>query len=346
MSVFDTLQKTQRIQARSCTDIDFIQLAGLGRPVVVEGAAADWPMVEAGRHSPDAAMAYLEQFYSGKPLVLYTLPPECEGTPNYDASMRAMNFEASRTSLGDFFNAMRSTIGQARSKGYYIQSTDAQIFFPGFERENGLAGSTGDLFRAAPPMVSLWLGGRTTARAHYDMSNNIAICLAGGRRFILFPPGQIHNLYPGPLALTPGGQVITTVDLRYPDFETHPRLKNALESAEVAELAPGDLLIYPALWWHQVEALADFNVLMNYWWNAVPNHVDTPWTTVLHALLSLRQRPASEKAAWMEVFKYYVFSEPELASDHLPEGARGPLGDLSPEGARRLRAELLNRLNR
>ncbi|WP_342776846.1 cupin-like domain-containing protein [Hankyongella ginsenosidimutans] len=37
---------------------------------------------------------------------------------------------------------------------------------------------------------------------------------------------------------------------------TLPRFAQALEQAQVAELEPGDVLFYPALWWHNVEALA------------------------------------------------------------------------------------------
>jgi len=40
-------------------------------------------------------------------------------------------------------------------------------------------------------------------------------------------------------------------------------------AAEVAELSPGDAVYIPALWWHNVEALEDFNVLVNYWWRDV-----------------------------------------------------------------------------
>ncbi len=346
MSALASAQKTERLTGLSLARVDLKALAGRGRPVIVEDAAAEWPVVREALRSPEAAMAYLQHFYSGKPLVLYTLEPEFAGTPFYDETATKMNFSASRERLGTVFEAIRSGFGQAEPRGYYVQSTDEKLFFPGFEAENGLGESACALFEAAPPMVSLWLGGRTTARAHYDMSNNIAICLAGERRFILFPPDQIGNLYPGPLAPTPGGQVITMVDLHDPDFEAHPNYAQALEHAEIADLKPGDLLMYPALWWHQVEARAEFNILMNYWWNAVPNHADSPWTTVLHAMLSLRDRPADEKAAWLAVLQHYVFGDPEQARKHLPEAAHGLLAEMTPAMARQLRAILLQKLNR
>ncbi len=190
------------------------------------------------------------------------------------------------------------------------------------------------------------MGSRSTACAHFDISHNIAVCMAGHRRFTLFPPDQIFNLYPGPLEPTPGGQVISMVDFTEPDLTAHPRFATALASAQVADLEPGDVLFYPSMWWHQVEALDSFNILINYWWNTTPAFVDTPMNTLLHALLSLRGRPDSEKAAWRNVFDYYIFGPTGAAADHLPAHAQGNLGPLDMRDARKLRATLLNRLNR
>jgi hypothetical protein len=170
--------------------------------------------------------------------------------------------------------------------------------------------------------------------------------VAGRRRFTLFPPDQAANLYPGPLEPTPGGQAVSLVDFRKPDLDRFPRFASAMAAAQVADLEPGDVLVYPALWWHQVEALEPFNVLVNYWWNDAPTFLDTPQTTLLHALLSLRDRPEHEKAGWKALFDYYVFGPAERAGAHLPEAARGPLGRMDETTARRLRAQLLNRMNR
>jgi hypothetical protein len=111
-------------------------------------------------------------------------------------------------------------------------------------------------------------------------------------------------------------------------------------------MEPGDVLFYPALWWHQVEALDPFNAMINYWWNPVPAWFDTPQTTLLHALLSLRDRPENEKRAWRALFEYYVFGPADRAASHLPEAARGALAPIDEPTARRLRAQVLNRLNR
>ena len=136
------------------------------------------------------------------------------------------------------------------------------------------------------------------------------------------------------------------VDLRAPDLDCYPRFAEALAQAELAELEPGDVLLYPALWWHNVEALDAFNVMINYWWNAVPRFTDTPMNTLLHGLLSLRDRPDHEKQAWRAMFDYYVFGPSGQAAAHLPEAARGELAPLDATAARRLRAKILQRINR
>ena len=211
--------------------------------------------------------------------------------------------------------------------------------------ENKLA-EDGSPFATSNPLVSIWIGNKTIAAAHYDMSHNIACCAVGKRRFILFPPEQVHNLYPGPLEPTPGGQVVTMVDFKNPDLEAFPRYEEAMAAGQIAELEPGDILCFPPLWWHQVEALNDFNAMINYWWNETPAFIDNPMNTLLHGMLSLRDRPEAEKKAWQELFNYYVFGPADTAGKHLPEAAQGALAPLDDMTARRLRAQVLQRINR
>jgi hypothetical protein len=78
----------------------------------------------------------------------------------------------------------------------------------------------------------------------------------------------------------------------------------------------------------------------------MPRFIDSPQTTLLHGLLSLRDRPPQEKAAWRELFDYYVFGSPGRAAEHLPPHARGNLAPMDDTKARRLRAFLISRLNR
>lgn len=339
-------RRTRVIEHVAPDAIPFDQLMAEQRPTILKGVARSWPIVVQGLKSPRSAAAYLKGFDAGKPVVGFTGKPEIKGRFFYNDDVTGFNFEGARVGLSAVLERAVECIDDVEAPAFYIGSTDLSIYLAGFrEAANDLV-LNHPMFAAHPPIASIWIGNRTTASAHYDMSHNLACCAVGKRRFTLFPPDQVANLYPGPLEPTPGGQVISMVDFIAPDFEAHRGFREALEVAEIAELEPGDVLFYPALWWHHVEALDPFNVLVNYWWNTSPAFMDTPQNTLLHALLSLRDRPEPEKQAWKALFEYYVFGPAALAGAHLPEHARGPLGTLDELGARRLRAQLLSRLNR
>jgi hypothetical protein len=312
------------------------------RPVLLKGAASHWPLVEAGRRGAREAADYVASFDSGQPVVVYRAAPEQRGRFFYNEAIDGFNFSATREPLGPVLDQLVASSGD---QAIYIGSTDLGIYFPGLDEANGKA-----LAEVHPSLAgstkSIWLGNRTVATCHYDFSHNIAVCAVGRRRFTLFPPDQAANLYPGPLEPTPGGQVVSMVDFDAPDFDRFPRFRDAMAHAHVAEMEAGDVLVYPAMWWHHVEALAPFNVLVNYWWDAVPAYIDSPQVTLLHALLSLRDRTPAEKAAWRGLFDYYVFGDAEAPRAHLPAHARGPLAPIDDNIARRLRALVTRKLQR
>jgi len=103
--------------------------------------------------------------------------------------------------------------------------------------------------------VSFWLGNKTRISAHYDYPDNIACVVAGTRRFTLFPPEQIGNLYVGPVDKTPSGQAISLVDFSNPDLERFPNFELAMQAGYQAVCEPGDAIYIPSLWWHHVESL-------------------------------------------------------------------------------------------
>lgn len=336
-------RKTRVIEGVAPDAVPYDELMDAEQPVLLKGLVRDWPLVRAG--NPAEAADYLKTFYRGLRIVAFVGRPDLNGRYGYTEDATQLDFESDRGLLDEYLDRILAHLDDDHAPSLYIGSTDVDRYLPGFRAENDLVLNHA-IFQANPPLVGAWIGNRTTALAHYDMSNNIACCLVGKRRFTLFPPEQIENLYPGPLEPTPGGQVVTMTDIHAPDFDRFPKLPAALEAAEVADMEPGDALFYPAMWWHQVEALEAFNVMVNYWWNTSPQYMDTPQNTLLHALLSLRDRPEQEKRAWRAVFDYYVFGPADRAGAHLPEAARGNLAPMDEMKARRLRAWLLQRFNR
>lgn len=338
-------RKTKALQGKQFNEIDFNELIQSGEPCILKGALHKAPLVQAALQSDEQAMSYLLSHVSERPLLNYTAGPEAKTRFFYNAEMNGLNFSTEYISLADFFQRLKQEKAAGTGACFYVGSAEVANHFPRLIESDDLL-LKGDTFQKYPPRAGIWLGNRTTAAIHYDVSNNVAACLAGRRRFTLFPPDQIANLYPGPLEPTPGGQVVSMFDLNAPDFERFPKAKAALECAQVADLEAGDVLVYPAMWWHQVEALDDFNIMINYWWNTVDSYVDDPMSTLLHGLLSLRDRPDNEKQAWRSLFDYYVFGEPETPREHLPEHIWGELSPMDAMTARRLRAKLIKRFNR
>jgi hypothetical protein len=318
------------------------ELLASGQPAVLRGLARDWGLVQAGQRSMPDAMDYLRSHYNGQPVTYSYGSPEVAGRPFYNDNFTALNCEVRRSLLGEVLDEIAAHAPDTNPPTYYVASLLVDSRLPRFREENDLDLATFGV--DAPP--SIWIGNRVTASCHYDALNNIACCAVGRRRFTVFPPEQIENLYPGPLEPTPGGQVVSVVDFEAPDFERYPRFREALASAQTAVLEPGDAVFIPSLWWHHVQGLEAFNVLVNYWWSSVPAYVPTPMHALYHSLWTIRDRPERERQAWRAIFDYYVFGDPQRAGEHLPEAARNALGPIDEVMARQLRAMLIGKLNR
>ncbi len=168
--------------------------------------------------------------------------------------------------------------------------------------------------------------------------------MAGRRRFTLFPPEQLKNLYVGPLEFTPAGQPISLVDIDTPDLQTYPRFAEALKAARRAELDPGDAIYIPALWWHDVLSLEDFGSLINFWWRDAEPPLMSPIYALYHAVITMRDLPTNELNAWRNMFDHYVFGDDGEAVRHLPQKARGILGKRTPELVARVKKLLADML--
>jgi len=311
-------------------------------PVVLRDLVAHWPMVAAARESMHAAAAYLRGFErAGAPPVVATVgPPGIGGRVFYNGDMSGFNFRQEQIPLRTVLDTLLKYAGHDAPPMIYVASTTVDTWLPGFRGDNDLA------LGERAPLASIWIGNRTRIAAHQDVPDNIACVVAGRRRVTLFPPDQLRNLYIGPLDFTPAGQAISLVDLAAPDLQRFPRFAEAMRHAQVAELGPGDAVLIPSMWWHHMEGLEPFNVLVNYWWRDVPGWMDTPMNVLMYALMTLRDLPPHQRAAWQEVFRHYVFEADAETAAHIPESARRVLSPLDVDRARDLRARLLKRINR
>lgn len=309
-------------------------------PVVLRGLAASWPMVRAARESDRAGSDYLRRHYQGATIGAMLGPPEAGGRFFYNSDLSGFNFQPVHAKLTGVLDEIEAKRDMDPAPTVYVGSTTIDTCLPGFRAANDLQ------LGARDALASIWIGNRTRIAAHYDLPDNVAVVAAGHRRFTLFPPQQLKNLYVGPVDFTPAGQAVSLVDFLHPDLEKFPRFAEALRHAQVAELGPGDALFIPSMWWHHIEALDAFNVLVNYWWRQSPDYMDTPTNALMAAFLTLRDLPPEQRKAWQEIFRHYIFEAGEDTAAHIPPHARGVLAPLTADGARALRTQLLKRLNR
>lgn len=311
------------------------------RPFVVRGGFARWPVVQLGRQSNVALARHLMGFYNGVRVALFELAPEARGRVFYaDETLSSFNFKRHAATLDQVLTGLLGLAQTPEPPALYVGSTTVEAVLPGFLQANAIGLGPRDA------LVSLWLGNRTRIAAHYDLPDNFAIVAAGRRRFTLFPPDQIHNLYMGPLDLTPAGQPVSLVDFEAPDLKRFPRFSQAWEAGEQAVLEPGDALFIPSMWFHHIESLDAINLLINAWWRRVPEHVDSPLSTLRLALMTLRDLPEHERRIWAHHFHHFVFGADTTTWAHIPKDAQGLLGPLDETLSRQARAYLLNQLKR
>jgi hypothetical protein len=293
------------------------------QPVVFRDLLRSWPAVQAGRRSRASVVDYFKQFDQGGAVNAIVGPPEINGRFFYSENYQDFNFGPRRVAIGAALDTLLSLAEDARPPAIALQAMNVPDILPSFLGEHPMP----LLDSAVEPR--LWISNRSMIAAHFDNFHNIACVVGGRRKFTVFPPDQVGNLYIGPLLKTPGGSPISVVDLREPDYARFPKFQQALESAQEATLEPGDAIYIPILWWHGVESLEPLNILVNYWWNDAASAHHTPILALMHGMLLMSGLPEAERAAWRAFFDHFVFQAGGAPGTHLPAGLRDVMGDLS-----------------
>ncbi|HEV8407428.1 MAG TPA: cupin-like domain-containing protein [Sphingomicrobium sp.] len=309
-------------------------------PAVFRGLAEHWPAVQAARRSDEDLVAYMKSFRLDRPVAVIVGEPEIEGRFLYTEDLRSLNFTRGMSPLDPFLDRLLRDRENPRPYAIAVQSEEVPSLLPGFEEEN----RTGLLDSTIVPRA--WIGNRIQVAPHYDLMENLGIVVAGRRRFVLFPPDELKNLYVGPLELTPAGTPVSLVDPHNPDIERFPKFSDALRRAQVAELGPGDAIYIPFHWWHGVDSLEPVNLFINYWWNDARAGAGNPYDALLHAVYAIKTLPQDQRAVWRMVFDHYIFGMNGDPVEHLPDYARGMLGETTSEQLTRMRATLRQLLGR
>lgn len=303
------------------------------QPLVLRGLCRDWPIVALARQSDSAFAKGIAECDNGTPVDALLIAPGAQGVIGYNAAMDGFNYEHFRVSVTEVLQRLAAYSRRDDVRGLAMQSALILSCLPGLLETHSVP------FLDPNVQPRLWMGNRVTTPAHFDSYHNIAVVACGRRRFTLFQPGQVSNLYVGPLDFAPTAAAMSMPRLDVSDDPRYPRLQDALAHAQVAELEPGDAIYIPPVWWHHVASLEQLNALVNYWWRsaAFPGHLAEPGLNALmHCILAFKSLPRAERNAWKTLLDHYVFADEDPAA-HIPEARRGVLTPLTPEITARLK---------
>jgi len=329
----------QQITELSSKDPDVIREGfQSGRPFIVRQLHSEWILVKKGKESETELKKYLHECSLKRDFVYAIGEPEQNGKIFYNKDM-GVNFverkAALKTVLG-YFDEIREA---EEDVALYLSSLEIHKYF-----ENLLT-ETPSYLNENRYRAGLWIGNKIQVPLHNDFPNNVACVIGGRRKFTLIPPNQFENLYVGPIDFTPAGRAVSMVDLQNPDLDKYPKFAVALEHALTAELSPGDVIYIPSMWWHAVEGLDDFNVMLNFWWRENPIFLGGPDAAMKLAIATIRDLPHQEKQHWKQLFEYYIFNNSEENIAHIPEKSRGVLGRINSDLARKIKSYLLEVLS-
>lgn len=316
-------------------DVFLREIAISCEPVVVRGLVADWPSVAAAR-----TYAGLDEYLCGMaaPRRAEAFEGEAKigGRYDYAEDLSGFNFRRFDTDLPGALKRILANAQNPGSSTVYVGSLETASYLPDFAPDNPLA--------ATPKSVGprIWVGNKSVVSCHNDHYDNIACVVAGRRRFTLYPPEAIANLYVGPIDFTMAGRPVSLASHAAEDDPRYPRIAAARALASVAELGPGDALYLPKLWWHEVEATEPVNVLVNYWWDAFASGPDAPDIAMLLTMIAIAERPAGERRAWRALFDHYAFRLSGHPLAHIPTERHGILGPIRGGTYGRIRAHVMN----
>ena len=299
------------------------EIVGGHKPAILRGFVRHWPAVKLGMASPEAICNYLIAADSGHPVDALLAPASEKGRLFYSTDMEGFNFARRKLPVSSVIEQLARYSQFAAPPSVAVQSAPIDQCLPRFALENVLP----FLDPAVRPRI--WLGNTITTPCHFDESSNIACVVAGRRRFTLFAPEQVGNLYIGPLDFAPTPTPISMVDFAAPDFARFPRFREALANAQVAELEPGDAIYIPTLWWHHVQSRGVLNILVNYWWKASGAQA-SPIECMVDCMHKMRELAPEQRAAWAAMFAHYVFDPHTDPAAHIPEHKRGVLAKVRP----------------
>ncbi|WP_017660685.1 cupin-like domain-containing protein [Baaleninema simplex] len=256
-----------------------------GVPVIIKGLV----------NEPDWTLEYLSQQFGDREFLCRFYGAERKTLDKHQWDSIGSGIDAKPLPFSKYAELVRS--GEARRQDIYLAKCPLKT--TPLDRSTSLHQWGQKLgFEKAASDLNLWIGpGGHIESLHYDAFDGTLAQLHGRKHLALFPPSQLKNLYPFPLIkhLTQGLKLrswFSQVDLDRPNFESFPKLKDALNDRIDVILHPGELLYIPSGWWHEVTALDDPLVCsVNRFWHVRPRRrsllSESAWRTYFGIGLSI-----------------------------------------------------------
>lgn len=331
------------VKIKEWKNVDFDQfhndIVPLGQPAVLKSLVDDWPMVRAAKQSDRKAVDYLKSLDNKTTVYTIVGQPDIYRRFFYRDDLQGVNFQRTQATLTTVLDNLLALKATPNPHAIAVQAASVRDVLPDFDEQNKLT----LLDKSVAP--TMWLGNSAIVAPHFDVHDNIACVVAGRRKFTLFPPDQIANLYVGPTLDAPGGVPISMVDLNNPDLERFPKFTQALCVAQQALLEPGDGIFIPSPWWHAVESLDKINVLINYWWGGLAESGLSPNHSLMHSMLTIAKLSPAQRESWRHFFDYFVFQTSGDPTAHLPVDLNDIVTTLSPAQRKSVYALLKSRLD-
>ena len=318
------------------------EIVPLNQPAVIRSLVSDWPLVNAAKKSANLAVDYLKPLDKGGITSALVGTPEINGRFFYNDELTELNFKRAQVTMSIGLDRLLAIKDNSNPHTIALQAIQLEDVMPDFQPLHNQP----LLDESITP--NMWVGNRAVVAPHYDINDNLTCVAVGSRKFTIFPPDQINNLYPGPILSTPAGVPISLVDIRDPDLKRHPKYSKAIDASFEATLDAGDAIFIPALWWRGIESLDSFNILFNYIWKSENKQTVSPQDSLLHSMLSIANLDEAKRHAWQQFFEYYVFKTKDEPSDHLPDNLKDittKLSSTEETDVRRFLAEMLIKLD-
>lgn len=242
------LKPLERVTAR-----EYRANLALNQPVIIVGAATDWPVMQTlqfSRIRRSLGTVKVPVRQSDNEFQVFF------GDASEEVGPRKM------MSLAEYLDAIESSDNSARRPPY--AGNIAITKDPAVARTLGTLTTDCRFPRlnieACSIEYRLWIGAcgqRSTI--HNDPYHNLNTQIVGQKRFIAFAPEQHQKLYP---VFFHRAMWASPIDPMSPDLARYPQFEDAHGFEGV--LDPGDLLYLPRFWWHCAEALVTC-VNINQW---------------------------------------------------------------------------------